>query len=127
MRIGVAGVGVVGQGVIKYLSEHPDFAPAIGEVVVTAVSARDRYRKRDVDLTSYQWFDDPVALATSDAIDLFVELIGGSEGPAKAAVEAATPASARRAVRSFKTTSNFSDFDTTHRRCRHGTAYRCAH
>ena len=89
LRIGVAGVGVVGQGVIKYLSEHPDFAPAIGEVVVTAVSARDRYRKRDVDLAPYHWFDDPVALATSDAIDLFVELIGGSEGPAKAAVEAA--------------------------------------
>ena len=35
------------------------------------------------------WFDDPVALAASPDVDLFVELIGGSDGPAKVAVEAA--------------------------------------
>src|SRR5690606_15285970 len=36
-----------------------------------------------------EWFDDPVALAKSDGIDLFVELIGGEDGPAFAAVKAA--------------------------------------
>ena len=38
------------------------------------------------------WFDDSVALATSPSIDIFIELIGGSEGPARAAVEAALSA-----------------------------------
>ncbi len=35
------------------------------------------------------WFDDPIALAQSSAIDVFVELIGGDGGPALQSVEAA--------------------------------------
>jgi homoserine dehydrogenase len=42
-----------------------------------------------VDISHLAWFDDPVALAQSPDIDVFVELVGGSDGPAKAAVEAA--------------------------------------
>ena len=36
-----------------------------------------------------KWFDDAVALARDPSINLFVELIGGEDGIAKAAVEAA--------------------------------------
>ncbi len=82
-RIGVAGLGVVGGALVNYLAERPDFAPAGGEAVVTGVSAR---RRRD---SAGAWFDDPVALARSPDNDIFVELIGGSEGAARAAVEAA--------------------------------------
>ena len=92
LKIGVAGVGVVGQGLIKYLVAHPDFAPASGRVEVVAVSARDRNRARSVDLSAYRWFDDAAELAAFDGIDLFVELIGGSEGVARRAVEAALKA-----------------------------------
>ncbi|WP_334164993.1 homoserine dehydrogenase [Phenylobacterium sp.] len=88
-RIGVAGLGTVGAGLLTFLSEHPGFAPAGGQVSVTGVSARSRSRPRPFDISSLAWFDDPVALATSPDVDLFVELIGGSDGPAKAAVEAA--------------------------------------
>jgi homoserine dehydrogenase len=88
-RIGVAGLGTVGGGLLTFLADRPDFAPAGGRAVVTAVSARSRSRPRPVPLDTYAWFDDPVALAQSDQIDVFVELIGGSDGPAKAAVEAA--------------------------------------
>ena len=42
-----------------------------------------------MDISHLAWFDDPVALAQSPDIDVFVELVGGSDGPAKAAVEAA--------------------------------------
>jgi len=56
---------------------------------VVAVSARSQSRKRDFDISPFAWFDDPVALASSPDIDIFVELVGGSDGPAKAAVEAA--------------------------------------
>ncbi len=91
-RLGVAGLGTVGAGLLKFLSEHPGFAPAGGQAVVTGVSARSRSRPRPFDISNLTWFDDPVALAQSDQTDVFVELIGGSDGPAKAAVEAALSA-----------------------------------
>ena len=91
-RIGVAGLGTVGAGLLNFLSDSPDFAPAGGRTLVTGVSARSRSRPRPFDISNLPWFDDPVALATSRETDVFVELIGGSDGPAKAAVEAALSA-----------------------------------
>jgi homoserine dehydrogenase len=88
-RIGVAGLGTVGGGLARFLAEAPEFAPVPGRVVISAVSARDRGRDRGFDVSAYRWFDDPVALAKDPEVDVFVELIGGAEGPAKAAVEAA--------------------------------------
>ena len=88
-RVGVAGLGTVGGGLLKFLAAQPDYAPAGGRVQVTGVSARNRSRQRDFDISGMQWFDDPVALAASPDVDIFVELVGGSDGPAKAAVEAA--------------------------------------
>jgi len=89
LRIGVAGLGTVGGGLLNFLSERPDFAPAGALVAITGVCARSRTRARTADISNLPWFDDPVALAASPDNDVFVELIGGSEGPAKAAVEAA--------------------------------------
>ncbi|ADG10167.1 homoserine dehydrogenase [Caulobacter segnis] len=88
-RVGVAGLGTVGGGLLQFLAERPGFAPAGDKAVVTAVSARSKSRPRTVDISNLAWFDDPVALAGSPDVDLFVELIGGSDGPAKAAVETA--------------------------------------
>lgn len=91
-RIGVAGLGTVGGGLLQLLAERPGFAPAGGQAVVAGVTARSRSRPRAVDISGLTWFDDPVALATSPGIDIFVELMGGSDGPAKASVEAALKA-----------------------------------
>ena len=88
-RVGVAGLGTVGGGLLQFLAERPGFAPAGGQAVVAGVSARSRSRPRSIDISAIPWFDDPVALAASPDIDIFVELVGGSDGPAKAAVEAA--------------------------------------
>jgi len=57
--------------------------------VLTAVSARDRNRDRGVDVSAAAWFDDPVKLAAEGDIDIYVELIGGSDGPALDSVRAA--------------------------------------
>jgi len=92
LRIGVAGLGTVGAGLLKLIDERPLFAPAGREVVVTGVSARSRKRPRPFDISNLPWFDDPAALAASPDNDLFVELIGGSDGPAKVAVETALKA-----------------------------------
>ena len=88
-RVGVAGLGTVGGGLLNFLSDQASFAPAGGQVVVTGVSARSRSRPRPFDISNLPWYDDPVELAKSPDVDIFVELIGGSDGPAKAAVEAA--------------------------------------
>jgi homoserine dehydrogenase len=88
-KVGVAGLGTVGAGLLNFLSDRPGFAPAGGKAVVSGVSARSRSRPRPFDISKLPWFDDPVALANSPDTDIFVELIGGSDGPAKAAVEAA--------------------------------------
>jgi len=88
-RVGVAGLGTVGAGLLKFLAERPGFAPAGGRATVSGVSARSRSRPRPFDISGLPWFDDPVALASSPEVDIFVELIGGSDGPAKAAVQAA--------------------------------------
>jgi homoserine dehydrogenase len=54
-----------------------------------AVSARSKTKNRDVDLSNYDWEDDPVALAKRSDIDVFIEVMGGHDGPAKDATEAA--------------------------------------
>ena len=45
-----------------------------------------------VDLDGAEWFDDPVEMAKKAGIDVFVELIGGEEGAARAGVRAALDA-----------------------------------
>ena len=94
LRLGLAGLGTVGIGVVKIVQRHADLITArTGRpVVITAVSARDRTKNRDADLSGYAWESDPVALAKRDDVDVFVEVMGGHEGAAKAATEAAIAA-----------------------------------
>lgn len=91
LRIGVAGLGNVGATLVRILQKDgAELTKKLGrQMVVTAVAARSRSRDRGIDISGLDWFDDPVALAKSDGIDLFVELIGGEDGPAFAAVKAA--------------------------------------
>jgi len=90
LRIGVAGLGTVGAGVIKLLAQQEQVIAARAGVPikVTAVSARNRGRDRGIALDGLIWHDNPVALATDPNVDVVVELIGGSDGPAKALAEA---------------------------------------
>ena len=94
IRIALAGLGTVGAGIVKIVQSHKDLlaARAGTTVEIVAVSARSRTKDRGVDLSGYAWEDDPVALARRDDVDLLVEVMGGEDGPAKAAVEAALDA-----------------------------------
>ncbi|WP_435258070.1 homoserine dehydrogenase [Thioclava sp. FR2] len=91
LRLGLAGLGTVGIGVVKIVQRHADLiaARAGRPVVITAVSARDPKKNRDADLSAYAWETDPVALAQRDDVDVFVEVMGGHEGAARLATEAA--------------------------------------
>ncbi|MGI4878598.1 MAG: homoserine dehydrogenase, partial [Janthinobacterium lividum] len=84
LRIGLAGLGTVGAGVVKLLDANAGLIErrADRSIVVTAVSARDRSRDRGVELARFAWVDDATELAERDDVDVVVELIGGSDGPA---------------------------------------------
>ena len=91
LHIGILGLGTVGAALFRALKDnHLSIKDRSGRpIIVTAVSARDKSRDRGISLDGVEWFDDPVALASSSTIDGVVELIGGSDGSAKASVEAA--------------------------------------
>jgi len=94
LRLGIAGLGTVGVGVVRIVQKHAALLEqrAGRPIVITAVSARSRTKNRDVDLSDFAWEDDPVALAARADVDVYVELMGGSDGPAKASLEAAIAA-----------------------------------
>ena len=91
LRLGIAGLGTVGVGIVRIVQKHAALLElrAGRPVQIVAVSARSKTKNRDVDLSDYTWEDDPVALAKRDDIDVFIEVMGGHEGPAKDATEAA--------------------------------------
>lgn len=91
LKLGIAGLGHVGCGLVD-LVQRQDSLRLPGRVEIAGVTARNRNRSRTVDTASYPWFDDAAKLASDESVDVFVELIGGSDGPAKVAVETALKA-----------------------------------
>ncbi len=91
LRLGIAGLGTVGAGVVKILEGNSDAIrqKAGREIRISAVSARSRQKERGIDLSGLDWEDSPITLANRPDVDLFVELVGGEDGVAKEAVEAA--------------------------------------
>ncbi len=86
LRIAIAGLGTVGAGVIRLLDTNRDLiaARAGRPIEVTAVSARDRSKDRGVDHQRFHWEDDMTGLAAREDVDVVLELVGGSDGPALA-------------------------------------------
>jgi homoserine dehydrogenase len=84
LRIALAGLGTVGVGVVQLIVENRDIIArrAGRSIEIVAVTARDRTKDRGIDISGYRWIDDMTALATSDDVDVVVELVGGSDGPA---------------------------------------------
>jgi homoserine dehydrogenase len=91
LKVGIAGLGTVGVSLVRIIHSRADgLATTCGRPIeITAVTARDRTRDRGIDISGATWFDTPEALAEHADIDVFVELMGGAEGPAARSVEAA--------------------------------------
>jgi homoserine dehydrogenase len=91
LTIAIAGLGTVGAGVMRLLTENAELIErrAGRPIRIVAVSARDRSRNRGVDLGPIAWFGDAVVMAREASAEVFVELIGGAEGIARECVEAA--------------------------------------
>ncbi len=94
LKVGVAGLGTVGGGVVKILQNSADLLTSrTGRAMqVTAVCARNRNIDRGFSLNGLIWHDDPIDLASDPNVDVVVELIGGSDGPALVLAQAALKA-----------------------------------
>ena len=90
LRVALAGLGTVGAGVIRLVEANATLiARRAGRpIAITVISARDRSKKRPVDLTPYTWEDDMIILGERPDVDVVVELVGGADGPALACARA---------------------------------------
>ena len=68
IKIGIIGLGTVGQGVVKVLSKYDDI-----EIVSAAV--KNLSKKRDVEVKNL--ISDPMQIATNPEVDVVVEVAGG--------------------------------------------------
>lgn len=91
LRIALAGLGTVGISTLRLLATHKDLISCRSSrpLLVTAVSARDRFRAREISLEGFTWHDDPVQMARVAEADVVVELIGGAGDPALSVCETA--------------------------------------
>ena len=82
-KLGLAGLGTVGTGVLRLLDDNADLlsARAGRPIEVVAVSARTRGRDRGIDLSGYQWCDDPADLAQVEGLDAVIDDLTVAEVP----------------------------------------------
>lgn len=84
LNIAIAGLGTVGAGVVNLLHKNAGLIAVRSgkEIKIKAISARDKNRKRDCDLSGINWHDNPLDLAALPDVQVVVELIGGADGVA---------------------------------------------
>ncbi|QHS09390.1 homoserine dehydrogenase [Sinimarinibacterium sp. NLF-5-8] len=90
VRVGVVGLGTVGQGVLRVLHNNAaEITRRVGRPVqVTHVATRTLSAARDCSVEGIALSDDALTLARTAEIDVLVELIGG-QGIAKEVILAA--------------------------------------
>ena len=85
LNIAIVGLGNIGSYLFNYLKENKKILKEKNNClpVVKYVSAKNKKRKRNIKINKNQWLDNYLEATKIKDIDLIVELIGGSEGPAK--------------------------------------------
>lgn len=81
VRIGICGLGTVGQGVWKHFERvRPELESRLGvRLELARASVRDLRKKRSVHVPASLLTDDPIEVASDPSIDIVCELIGGTE------------------------------------------------
>ena len=94
VRVGIIGLGSVGQGVVKILSDNISLIQkkTNAKISIIGVSGKNKKKQREVQINRYQWFDNPISLAVNEDADIIIELIGGEDGIALEVVENALKA-----------------------------------
>ena len=85
LNIAIIGLGNIGCYLYKYLNENKKILTEKNNCLpyVKYVSARNKKKKRNIKIKKNQWLNNYLDSTKIKDVDLIVELIGGSEGPAK--------------------------------------------
>jgi len=78
-KIAIAGLGTVGLSLVKNLVEKKEIIQQRSNSTfdIIAVSARSE-KNRGVDLSNYEFFDNPVEMVKNTDADIYLELMGGT-------------------------------------------------
>ena len=79
IKIGIAGLGTVGSGVINLLEKNKnEILKRSGfEIIIQCISAKNKDKQRPCNIEKINFYDNPVKMIQSENIDILVELIGG--------------------------------------------------
>ncbi len=80
--IGIVGLGTVGTGLIEIIRKNKNLYKNKYSVdfSINGISAKNKKKKRTINIKDYKWFNDPLEMIDQSNIDIIVELIGGSDG-----------------------------------------------
>ena len=80
--IGIVGLGTVGSGLIEIIQKNNNIYKSKYNLdfSINGISAKNRKKKRNINIKNYKWFNDPIKMTELSDIDIIVELVGGSDG-----------------------------------------------
>ena len=85
INIAIVGLGNVGSNLYKHLIKNKKNIQKKTnvDIVIKYVSAKNRSKKRKIFIPKNKWLNNYFDASKNPKIDLVIELIGGSDGPAK--------------------------------------------
>ena len=91
LNVAIIGLGTVGSGVIKLLKrQKSNIKNRTGiEIELVAISAKNKRKKRSVDISPYRWIASPINIAKDPDVDVIVELIGDMDNTARKVIKEA--------------------------------------
>ena len=82
LNIVIAGLGNVGSAVVNSINNNNSifgYKSSIN-INIIGISARNRNKKRQADISKFKWYDNPIDLINIKNIDVLIELIGEEKG-----------------------------------------------
>lgn len=82
LNICIAGLGNVGSHLISTINESAEYinSKANFSINILGISAKNKLKKRNFDIDSYYWCDNPIDLLNIKNCNILVELIGEEKG-----------------------------------------------
>jgi len=85
LNIAIIGLGNIGTYLYKYLRDNRKILTEKNNCLphIKYVSAKNRKKRRSINISKKLWLDNYLDATKLKDVDIIIELIGGSEGPAK--------------------------------------------